>query len=249
MMKVIDHVDFTEYGITAYWERRAETPDALAARFVRTIDRLQEIDSVFACWTSGSKRPKKFETVRDHYAEEVAADLARDDWDKPDPINGYRFSAFTRGQPSNRSFSLRVHAGSTYPSPFTNDVKFLTSRNIIPDPTVISYEIFKAALLAIVEAWDPVDCAAYPLAILNLVEKGRYFRETWIQYLCPWLASLVTRPPAPVIVEHLPNGGLLMSATAETFDIENPAHMAAARSNAAAIAPLNDLPWVERARA
>jgi hypothetical protein len=59
----------------------------------------------------------------------------------------------------------------------------------------------------------------------------------------------VTPLPAPVLVEHLPNGGLLMSATAETFDIENPSHMAAARSIAAAIAPLNDLPWAERARA
>ncbi len=39
-----------------------------------------------------------------------------------------------------------------------------------------------------------------------------------------------------------------MSATVETFDVENPAHMAAARDIAAAIAPLNDIPWHERAR-
>jgi Immunity protein 52 len=65
----------------------------------------------------------------------------------------------------------------------------------------------------------------------------------------PWLASLITVPAAPVIVEHLPNGGLLMSATRETFDVENPAHMAAARQIGAAIASLNDLPWAERARA
>jgi hypothetical protein len=246
MMKVID---FKEYGISAYWERRAETPEALAARFVRTVDGLQKIDPVFALWTCGSKRPRKFETMRDTYAEEVAEGLSKDDWGQPVPMNGYRFGALTRGQAPYRSFSFNVHAGSTYPSPFTNDAKFLTRRNIIPDPAVITYEIFRPALLAIVEAWEPVDCAAYPLAILNLVEKGRYFREAWIQYLCPWLASLVTPPPAPVIVEHLPNGGLLMSATEEIFDIENPAHMAAARAIAAAIAPLNDLPWAERARA
>ncbi|MFZ3328524.1 MAG: Imm52 family immunity protein [Methylocella sp.] len=65
----------------------------------------------------------------------------------------------------------------------------------------------------------------------------------------PWLASLVTPPPAPVIVERLANGGLLMSATTETFDVENPAHMAAAHEIAAAIAPLNALPWEDRARA
>ncbi|MGH9677573.1 MAG: Imm52 family immunity protein, partial [Candidatus Acidiferrum sp.] len=164
----------------------------------------------------------------------------------------YRFGAVTRGQARDRSFSLRIHAGSTYPTPFSNDITFLTNNtipNTIPRPSVITYEIFKRALLAIVEAWDPVCCAAYPLQILNLVEKGLYFHETWIQYLCPWLAALVTPPPAPVIAEHLANGGLLMAATAQTFDVENPAHMAAARAIAAAIAPLNALPWEDRARA
>jgi hypothetical protein len=52
-----------------------------------------------------------------------------------------------------------------------------------------------------------------------------------------------------VIVERLANGGLLMLATTQTFDVENPVHMAAARAMAAAIAPLNALPWAERARA
>jgi hypothetical protein len=142
---------------------------------------------------------------------------------------------------------LSVHAGSTYPKPFRNDAKLLTRRKIIPDPAVITYEVFKAALLAIVDTWDPVECAAFPLAILNLVKKGRYFRETWIQYLCPWLASLITPPPS-AIADRLPNGGLLMSAATETFDVENPAHMAAARDIAVAIAPLNGLRWEERAR-
>jgi hypothetical protein len=79
--------------------------------------------------------------------------------------------------------------------------------------------------------------------------RDRTFARSWIQYLCPQLASLVTPPPAPAIVEHLPNRGLLMSATTETFDVGNPEHMAAAGDIAAAIAPLNDLPWAERARA
>jgi hypothetical protein len=50
-------------------------------------------------------------------------------------------------------------------------------------------------------------------------------------------------PPSTVLSEHLPNGGLLMSATTETFDIDNPAHLKAAQDMAAAMAPLNALPW------
>ncbi len=236
------------FKVHAYWERRRETPDALAARFVRTIDNLHEIDPIFALWTCVSKRPKKFETVRDRYAEEVADGLTKDDWGKPEPINGYWFGAVTREQARNRSFSLSVHAGSTYPMPVPNDVLLSTNSGFVPDSSVVTYKILKPALLAIVEAWDPVRCAAYPDALRALGKKGTYFREVWIQYLCPWLASLVA-PPTSCIAEHLPDGGLLMSATMETFDVENPAHMAAARDIAAAIAPLNDLPWEERARA
>jgi len=237
------------FKIRAYWERRAETPEALAVSFVRTVDRLQEIDPVFSLWTCCSNRPKKFETVRDHYAEEVAEGLIKSDWGEPLPIYGSSFGALTRGQAPGRSFTLNVHAGSTYPKPFPNDIMFLTRHGFVPDPTVVTYEIFKPALLAMVDAWDPVCAMSYPDTLFKLVPCNTYFHQAWIQYLCPWLASLVTPPPVPVIIERLPNGGLLMSATRETFDIENSAHMAAARDIAAAIAPLNDLPWAERARA
>jgi Immunity protein 52 len=99
-----------------------------------------------------------------------------------------------------------------------------------------------------VEAWDPVRCAAYPDALRGPVPRGKYFRESWILYLCPWLAALVI-PPASAIVERLPNGGPLMSAATQPFDVENAAHMAVARAMAAANAPLNTLPWEDRARA
>ncbi|MGB6176651.1 MAG: Imm52 family immunity protein [Methylocella sp.] len=237
------------HNIHAYWESRAETPDAIAARFVRLIDRLREIDPVFALWTCVATRPRRFETMRDRFAEVVAEGLRKSDWGEPLPICGYSFSTLTRGQPRNRLFSLWVHAGSTVPAPFRNDILFMTSHGFIPDPADVTYEIFKPSLLAMVEAWDPVCATSYPDTLFGLVPGNTYFHEAWIQYLCPWLAALVTPPPAPVIVEHLPNGGLLMSATTETFDVENPAHMAAARAIAAAIAPLTALPWAERARA
>lgn len=184
-MKVINRVESAQYGVKAYWERRAETPDVLAARFVRTIVRLQEIDPVFALWTCVSRHPKKFETVRDRYAQEVAAGVIKDDWGEPEPIQGYRFGAVTRQQQRSRTFDISVRADSTCPWPFPNDVTFLTEYKSIPDPAVITYGIFKSAVLAVANAWNPLSSSAYPLAILNLVEKGRYFRPVWIQYLCP----------------------------------------------------------------
>ena len=98
--------------ITANWEARAETPDEIAARFLRVIHSLKEIDPVFSLWTCGRKRPEKLEDVRDRFAEEIAAGVTRDDWKEPIPQDGYWFGAFTRNVPKSRSFTLSCHAGS-----------------------------------------------------------------------------------------------------------------------------------------
>jgi hypothetical protein len=37
-----------------------------------------------------------------------------------------------------------------------------------------------------------------------------------------------------------------MTATTETFDVDNPAHLKAAQDMAAAMAPLDALPWPSR---
>ena len=232
------------YYISANWEGRAETPDELAARFLRMIDAFKEIDPVFSLWTSGRMRPRKFETIRDRYAEEIAAGVATDDWDEPVPSDGYWFSARTRDTPDNRSFAVRCKAGSILKYSFTNHVTLTTSSlaDPRPDTDVNTYRVFRPALLAIVDAWAPVRAGAYSQQLIQLYAADSYFPPAWIQYLCPWLAEKIT-PPSTVLSERLPNGGLLMSATTETFDVDNPKHLAAARDMAAAMAPLNALPW------
>ena len=232
------------YYVSGNWEGRAETPDELAARFLRMIDSFEEIDPVFSLWTSGRKRPRKFETIRDRYAEEIAAGVTTDDWGESDPSDGYWFSARTRDTPNNRSFAVRCKAGSVLKYSFTNHVTLTTSSLVDPQPDadVVSYRVFRAALLAIVDAWEPVRAGAYSQQLIQLYASDSFFPAAWIQYLCPWLAKKVT-PPSTVLSEHLPNGGLLMTATTETFDVDNPAHLKAAQDMAAAMAPLNDLPW------
>ena len=63
------------YNIRAYWERRAETPETLAARFLRLTDRLRGIDPILALWTRGTYRAWIYETLCDRYAEEIAEGL------------------------------------------------------------------------------------------------------------------------------------------------------------------------------
>lgn len=230
--------------IGARWEARAETPDEIAARFLRMIDSLKEIDPVFSLWTCGTKRPEKFEEVRGQFAAEIAAKVARDDWREPEPRYGYYFGAFTRDTSKPRSFTLSCNAGSVLGTPFANRVTLSTNAEYRspPDADIVSYRIFRPALLALVDAWDPEMANAKSHPLVESYARGSYFSPAWIQYLCPWLARKITRPSS-VLSEHLPNGGLLMTATTETFDVDNPAHLAAARDMAAAMAPLNALPW------
>ncbi len=232
------------YYVSGNWEGRAETPDELAARFLRMIDPFEEIDPVFSLWTSGRKRPRKFETIRDRYAEEIAAGVTTDDWGESVPSDGYWFSARTRDTPNNRSFAVRCKAGSVLKYSFTNHVTLTTSSlaDPRPDADVVSYRVFRAALLAIVDAWEPVRAGAYSQQLIQLYASDSFFPAAWIQYLCPWLAEKIT-PPSTVLSEYLPNGGLLMSATTETFDVDNLAHLKAAQDMAAAMAPLDLLPW------
>jgi hypothetical protein len=236
--------DSNTYYIGASWEGRAETPEELAARFLRMIDSLKEIDTVFSLWTCGKKRPEKFEEVRDRYAKEIAGGITRDDWREPIPADGYRFGARTRDTPKDRSFYVTCKGGSTIKRIFTNSVTLATdsATGSRPDAEVVSYRVFRLALLAIVDAWNPVRARATSLPLIQLYKGDSLFPPVWIQYLCPWLAEKIT-PPSTVLSEHLPNGGLLMSATTETFDVDNPAHLKAAQDMAAAMAPLNLLSW------
>jgi len=100
------------FSVRASWEGRAETPDELAARFLRMIDALKAIDPVFGLWTCGKRYSKKFEEVRERYAEEIAAGITRDDWREPIPEDGYWFGAFTRNTAKDRCFSVTCKAGS-----------------------------------------------------------------------------------------------------------------------------------------
>jgi Immunity protein 52 len=63
-----------------------------------------------------------------------------------------------------------------------------------------------------------------------------------MNYVSPRFASLITLLPS-AIAERTAQGGLLMSATEETFRVDNPAHLAAARDILKALAPFAALPW------
>jgi len=101
---------------------------------------------------------------------------------------------------------------------------------------------FKAALLALVESFDATYCSAYPQQIMDFWDPSRHLRIAWMSYVSPRFASLITPPPSAV-AERTAQGGLLITATEETFRVDNPAHLAAAHDILKALAPFEALPW------
>ena len=165
---------------------------------------------------------------------------------------GYRLNAFnflaqknnygTRMKgPRNLQISLNADANSKYSH---NLVNLTTPHGVAPDPEIVTFQIFKEAILAQGEAFEATHAKAWPSNLSDLWVCGRdavHLPIAWISYIGPLYSHLVT-PPGSAIVERRPDGGLLMAATDETFSVDNPAHMAVARDIAAAVAPFSALP-------
>lgn len=232
------------YKIYAFWGPRKEEPAEITARFLACVDRLKAVHPAFDNWTLNvNRRPKKLASLRNDLANAVAANVARADDGYPTPIYGYHIGAGNNiGKAGPRSLSISVQAGAWDNLGFCNSASIRTGYGVVPDPSIIAYTVFKPALLALVESFDATYCSAYPSQLLNLCDTSRNIRPAWMTYLSPRFAPLIAPPPS-AIFERTARGGLLISATEDTFSIDNPAHLAAGNDILAALAPFEALPW------
>ncbi len=191
------------------------------------------------------RKPIQFEDIRSGLPAAIAASISRADNGDPIPIYGYSFGVVNSMHVQPRAIGVRVHAGSWNISNYvTNDADIHTPWRGTPDAALISFPIFKPAVLALAESFDATWCSAYPADIHRFWSHSvpPHYRLAWISYVGPRFAPPIS-PPATGIVEYQPNGGLLIAATDEPFDTSNPAHLVVANDILAAVAPLNALPW------
>jgi hypothetical protein len=177
----------------------------------------------------------------------IAQAIWCDDDGNPESYYGYHYGAWNRDTfgPTHRGFKVSFQANNLLPRPhFLNHVVLETDYGIATEDNVVTFRLFRAVLLAIVEAWEPTWCIAYPVTIYDFWPRSAdiHLHLAWMSYVPPRFASLITPPPSAV-AERTAKGGLLMSATAETFRVDNPAHLAAARDILKALAPFEALPW------
>ena len=225
------------YLIHGVWEDDPLTPAEIGRRFLATLEALQRVDSVFDGWQAGdyvNGVGVSLDKVRQDPTAYVTGLVARDDYGEPDPDYGYGAMAVNNESRSPQSLTLMLKAGGR----FSNRLNLTTGDFLhAPDPAILTYPIFKGALLAIVAQWPhPMTAQLYrpeyyetPLTPGAPLFPYSIFHIPWIAYLPPSLAAGAAGPPG-ILTEPTPDGGLLLIAAETTLDIANPEHMLRSRA-------------------
>lgn len=241
-----------DYFIRSTWKGRTETPAVIGAKFLKTLDALSGIDPIFTDWTVFDKRKVSsipLAAARPRIAAITESNVTRNDFDEPSPAYGYLASARAGEFRDPRSVKLRVKAGGR----LDGDVWLeFGAYDVMPDLTIVTYPLFRAALLAINAIWRaPWACAqafrsgavAVPMNFGGVQGKRidsvrqvpidptfprAIFHIPWIAYLSADRAGGVTLA-REILTERTPDGGLLMTATTERLDPMNPEHVRRAR--------------------
>ena len=244
-------VPFYSYFIRSGWPEHFETPAAIAAKFLKTLDALSR-DPIFASWEVFDTRKVSslsLAEARLRMAAIVEDNVARDDFDKPALMYGYHANAMTGEFRNPRSVSLGIRAGGRYEN---GAVLEFGEYDVAPDLAIVTYPLFRTALLAINAIWSaPWACAqafrsgavAVPMNFggaqgsridsvtqvpIDPTFPYSIFHIPWIAYLSAECAAGVTLG-REILTERMPDGGLLMTATTERLDPMNPEHVRRAR--------------------
>ena len=178
--------------------------------------------------------------------------VVRDDANEPEPDHGYHAFAATSELDGPRVANVDVDAGGKYGG--GTDFGFGGRYIEPPDLTIVTYPLYKAALLAINTVWRaPWACAqAFRSGAISVpgVEIVPGLKATRIDsvtqvpldptfpkstFHVPWIAYLSAEHAAGVtlrrdiLTERAPDGGLLMSATTDRLEPMNPEHVRRAR--------------------
>jgi hypothetical protein len=208
------------------------------------VEALTLIDPVFTPWWYLGRKKTPFDQVR----AELPTLIAKNIWREWGPAEGYQFAGSNWPKNTPRSLLLMGDAGNTMPvvGYGNNNVHLHTvSPNICPtDASIVTYDLFRATMLAIIEAWEVDWGLSYPSDLIDFWPRKRpgRIRLAWMSYVAPEFAPLV-RPSPDIEAQTVAGGGLLLVATRERFEVTNKGHLKAARAIVTAMAPFNALPW------
>ncbi len=244
------------YFVRGCWLGPAnEKPAVIGTKFLRTLDALSGIDPLFAGWqfTGPWQIPEEHRSsfvplaiARQQIAKIVESGVYIDDFNKPHPEYGYSVHAVAGARGPR-------HVAFTASTERQNFSLSFGEYNMASDLSIVTYPMFKAALLAISAIWDPQwayaqarrnDVVSVPINLGTGVPAFRIdsaipvpldptfpksvFHVPWIVYLSAQRAAGANFA-REILTERTTGGGLLMSATMERLDPTNPEHVRRAR--------------------
>ncbi|HYM32226.1 MAG TPA: Imm52 family immunity protein [Candidatus Cybelea sp.] len=240
---------FSTHTLVAYWGPREETARECANRLAHMIDDLAALHPAFARWMNKAYTLEeayspfcKMPPVLDELT--VKFEQNRHTYDDPrDPIRELGFSlAAWNGLNRPQGVSLSVQAAAfVVTRPYPNHASMQFAPRGSGNEDLIAAANMESAMRIMVAAWQPVwmglSSAAYGRHLTDYKGPTKHPWAGWMTYLSESLAKKVTPPPS-AIVERTPDGGMLLIATREPFDDEDPAHLAAADAIQAALKPV-----------
>jgi len=237
-------MDWLSFVIDAYWGPRSEAPPEIATRVLRMTEALGALDPLLASWWVADLVEQDYVPlvrVKPRLVQVVADRVYRDDFDEPEPSSGYRCDL--RNVPHDRPdlLDVSVQAGvGRVPDRVSNVVTISTSRRLAADPRLVAYPLVKGLFRVMIETFGATAVSgSYYAQLVDPGFSGRLFRPAWMVYLSARNAARIT-PTPDVLTERTADGGLLMSATERSFDLDDPEHIAAARAISDALLSLND---------
>src|SRR5580692_3377085 len=145
------------YEILSAWPGRTESPMNIGDKFLRTIDILDGLSENLSNWTILDKPSNEYLPLTDMLSGSIArfveTQVNRDDYGDPDSDDGYFVLAVcdvAQKMDRQQHGCFYVHAGSK----FRNYSLFEIGSHVAPpDPSLITFPIFKAALLTMISIW------------------------------------------------------------------------------------------------
>jgi len=224
-----------KYSVRLPFVANPVSPQWVGSKFLATLDALTQIDSnIFPDWEVGDLPAMKgypLAVARARIADIIGNNVTRYDRDLPKTEAHYTAVARTMVDARSRRMTVWVR-------PWLGDISLKAGDEMVaPDPAIVTYPMFRAALLAINTVWQqPWACVEafrlhynkMPLYSGAALFPYSCFHIPWIACLGPSLLKGAILPP-DIKTEQSANGGLLMIATEERLDPTNPEHLRRAR--------------------
>jgi hypothetical protein len=226
------------YSVVGRWSADAETPAVIGAKFLDTLDQLTPLAPVTRNWLFADQttaKPIPMAKAAPDIATLIRRGVGKDD-EGVDKRLGYR--VFARGGDvesqfgTPRSVDVEVTSGSIW----DNQVKFAIGGLSDPfDPELVTYSIYKSAFDILGSIWPCPWLEAHLFASSPSSLIGRSQSSPRTDTVFPWIlylsAPLAAGCPIPteLIRDPTPGGGVILSATQDRLDRDNPEHIRRSR--------------------